>query len=68
MAHPTFHTYIRYFAADKKDQADEIQQIMKSQGISGQIQDFTNSQTNPSPDLEVWFGADEPVHSSTAPQ
>ncbi len=54
----TINTYVRYFSADDKAQADKILGLMKEMGFDVNEQDFTASNQGklPSGQLEVWIG------------
>jgi hypothetical protein len=61
--HPTFNTYIRYFVPKTKDQADEINSLMKEMKFSPAVQDFTRTSESGSDALEVWIGDKEPAQA-----
>jgi hypothetical protein len=61
VAHPTFHTFIRYFSKDTKADAERIQEQMTHLGFAPEIQDYSNSGQLGSDGLEIWFGDKEPA-------
>jgi hypothetical protein len=61
VAHPTFNTYIRYFDASGKVDANKIDAIMEKDSFKPEIQDFTKTDSGGQTALEVWFGDKEPA-------
>jgi hypothetical protein len=61
VAHPTFHTFIRYFSKKTQGDAERIQEEMTHLGYAPEVQDFS---TDPGSDgLEIWFGDKEPAQA-----
>ena len=63
VAHPTFNTYVRYFVAKTKDQANEINSVLEQMKFSPKVQDFTGGGDSGSDALEVWIGDKEPANA-----
>ena len=60
VAHPTFHTFIRFFSKSTQPDAYKIQEAMTQLGYAPEVQDFSTAGQAGSDGLEIWFGDKEP--------